>query len=294
MRRKTKEELEAEHKKTVEELEKQNTPPSDPQPAPTDPNPAPTPEQNPTPVDPKDKKEEKPPAQPTKDQPTTDPKPAPAPAPSPTDPSDPAQTPVQDEDYKKKFTHSAREGQILNAKVSKFTSAIDKAVNAPEPTDEEMKSMYPNWEAMEDDMKVLAKQSVKNQRAISELAEVGKEAKDIEAWNKKVDTFIEDPTVLSAHPELEGKQEEFKLFASKPTRRGVDFEDLVAAFQWDESKKKKTVKKGGLLEVPTPGPNISTTPKEPKKLTVEEGKRLRENDYPAWVKAVRENRISKE
>ena len=79
------------------------------------------------------------------------------------------------------------------------------------------------------------------------------------------------------HPELEGKVEDFKLFASKPTRRGVDFEDLIPAFLYNESKNKVAPKKGQMFEQGTGG-NSKPKPKGDK-ISTEEGRLLMNTDY---------------
>ena len=192
-------------------------------------------------------------------------------------------------DYKKKFTHSARENQVLYSQVKKLTEAITTVGAVPDPTDEEMTKLYGDWDIMDETMKKLAKDNYKNNIALSRLSSVSKESQDIEAWNQKVDTFVEDPKTLMSIPELEGKQEEFKLFASKATRRGLEFDDLVSAFLFDVSKNVKP-NKGKMFEQGTGGSNTIVRPHSDK-ISVEEGALLRQTNYKKWREYVTAGKI---
>jgi hypothetical protein len=185
---------------------------------------------------------------------------------------------LEEVDYKKKFTESSREAQILHAKNKKINEAVEKAKGLPDPTVEELTKEYPDWELLTDTEKRLAKDSVISTRRFAILEEVTAESKDIEAWNTKVDTFISDPKSLIKHPELDGKEEEFKIFASKPSRRSVDFEDLIPAFLYTA---KQPAKKGAMFETGSGGPNDKSKPKSDK-LSIDQARKLRERDYNKW------------
>lgn len=183
----------------------------------------------------------------------------------------------KDIDYKKKFVDSSREAQILHAQTNKLSEAIEQASQVPEPTDEEMSAKYTDWELMDNATKILAKDNEKNKRALGLLTQVNQETKDIKAWNGKVDDFVTDPKTLIDHPELEGKVDDFKIFASRPTRRAVDFETLVSAFMF-EAEKDKPKNKGSMLEKGNGGPNNSIKPKN-NKITIEQAAILRQTNY---------------
>lgn len=205
--------------------------------------------------------------------------PAPSPAPSPA----PAEPPAQPDEnnFKKKFVESSREGIVLHSKLNKVTGVIKNAINAPEPTDDEMRVAYPNWDTMDEDMQSLAKDNLKNKRALSGLIDITKESEEIEAWNKKVDVYADDPKTVVVYPELEGKVEDFKIFASKPTRRGVDMETLVSAFLHDATKNLKPKSKGQMFPTGVNGPKTPVKPKSDK-LTVEQGIALKESNYKKY------------
>lgn len=183
-------------------------------------------------------------------------------------------------DYKKKFVESSRESQVLHSRNKKLTEAVDQASQIEEPTDEEMTKDFTDWDVMSDTEKRLAKDNIINKRRFETIHKATQEGKDILAWNEKVDKYIDDPKVLISHPELEGKVDDFKIFATKPTRRGVDFEDLTAAFLYDMSKVVKT-NKGKMFETGTGGPNERPRPKGDK-ISLSEARVLMKSDYKKY------------
>lgn len=259
----TKEELEANLNKITEELDKPEEPvvetpePSTPDAEPEPSTPAPEPEPEPS-------KEEEPQPEPSK----------------------------EDVDYKKKFAESTRESQILSYKNKKIAEAIDTASEMPSPTEEELIGEYPEWDTMTDLEKKLATDNLYNKRRFKLLEGVRKEEKDIEAWNGKVDSFTEDPKTLIDNPELEGKVEEFKNFAMKPSRRGVDFDVLVSSFLYtlDKQARKKPLNKGAMLETGTGGPNERPKPKTDK-ITTEQAATLMRTNYTLYKKYLVEGKI---
>lgn len=183
-------------------------------------------------------------------------------------------------DYKKKFVESTREAQVLHAKNKKMTEAIAKAETMPDPTDEELSKEYSDWEDLTESQQKMAKQALISSRRFQALSEVNKEFKDMEAWTDKVNSFIDDPKVLSDKPRLDGRQDEFKVFANKPTRRGLDFEDLVAAFLFNLEKEAPPKHKGQMFESGTGGPNDKG--KKGDKMSLEEARTLRTTNYQKY------------
>jgi len=229
-------------------------------------------------------KVETPPAEPVKE-------PEKQPETPPTEPAKQPETPpaTPEPDFKEKFVQSSKEAQVLHAKNKKMNEVLEKASQLEAPTDEELSKEYTEWEVMSDFEKKMATEAFTSKRYRDFIAEGTKEFKDIDAWSDKVDGFIDNPEVLIAHPELEGKTEEFKAFASKPTRRGVDFEDLLKAFLFDV-KATKPVNKGSQMEGGSGGPNDKSAVSD--KLTVEEGRALRQTDYNKWKEMARAGKIA--
>lgn len=193
-------------------------------------------------------------------------------------------------DYKKKFTESSREVQILRAKDKKINEAIEKATLLEDHEEDIIKKSYPDWDVMSETEKIFAKDNYKFRKALDSLSAITKESKDIHSWNKKVDEYIEDPKTLIDNPQLEGRQEEFKHFATKPTRRGVDFETLKSAFLF-EVNEKKTNHKGSMFPTGSAGTNEKSSK---DKLSVMEGRQLMKVDYKTYIKYLKEGKISNE
>lgn len=191
----------------------------------------------------------------------------------------PVVEPVKEDepDYKEKFVASTREAQILASHNRKMTEVIEKADQIPDATPEELKAQFPDWELMDPVQQVLIKDSIKNKKIFSMLGQVTKESRDIEAWNNKVDEFINDPKTLIAHPDLEGKQDDLKVFATKPSRRNVDFADIVSSFLYDAAKA-KTKNKGAMFQSPTAGPSTPVKPKTDK-ITMAEAMALKQTNF---------------
>ena len=183
----------------------------------------------------------------------------------------------EEPDYKKKFVESTRESQILASRNRKMTEVLEQADQIPDPTPEELKAQFPDWELIDPVQQTLIKDSIKNKKIFSMLGQVTKEARDIEAWNAKVDEFVGDPKTLIQYPDLEGKQDELKVYATKATRRGVDFEDIVASFLFSESKNKPK-NKGSMFQAPTPGPSAPVKPKSDK-ISMAEAMVLKQTNY---------------
>ena len=192
----------------------------------------------------------------------------------------------------KRYIESTREAQVLSAKNKKMNEAFEQASSISDVSEAELKSEYPDWDLMSDFEQKLAKKNLVNDKRFEAIQKVTKEFKDVDAWLGKVGEFVEDPKSLISYPSLEGKTEEFKLFASKPTRRGVDFEDLVSAFLYSE--KTKVVKnKGKMFESGTGGAkdkgNTNTG-----MVSVDEAAKLKKTDYNKYKELLKAGKISDE
>ena len=192
----------------------------------------------------------------------------------------------------KHLRHSNAEAQVLTSQNRRLETAILEADELPEPTDEEMQAEEPEWEDMTPTEQKLARKVLHNERKNAIIAKAGKEGHLVNEWMDKVDVFLADPASLTDHPELEGKEEEFKTFAIKPTRRGADFEDLVAAFLYSKRgvvpetpKKAKMFESGGASgDGERPKPNEG-------KIDLMEARRLRVTNYPKYLEYLKAGKI---
>jgi len=188
-------------------------------------------------------------------------------------------------DYKKKFSESTRNAQKIVAKNKKINEAIDEGVN--EPIDKEMKQEFPDWDIMEDYAKELAKESIMSKKFRKNLAEAREEGKKIEKWNDQVDEFIANPETLTKNTELEGRLDEFKTYASSETNTSIPFDVLIPAFLHSSTPPKKN--KGAMFPKGSAGP--SDPGKKDNKLTIEEGRKLRQTDHKKWKRYLKARRI---
>lgn len=202
---------------------------------------------------------------------------------------EPEPTPEPIIDYKKKYTESKREALVIQSRNKKLSEAVDQASQIDNPTEEEMTVEFPDWDVMNETERRLATDNVINKRRFEAIHKASQEGKDITDWNDKVDKYIDDPKTLIANPSLEGKTDDFKIFASKPTRRGIDFTDLVSAFLYEMEKVTKP-SKGKMFETGSGGPNTSPKPKSDK-ITLSEARVLMKTDYKKYKEYLTEGKI---
>lgn len=180
---------------------------------------------------------------------------------------DKGKTKDEPDSYKKKFADSFKESQKLYQNSAKVNEAIQQGLELAPPTDEEMEQEYSKdtWEMMDDVTRKLAKENALNRKRFGLIQQASLEQKNIQDWNVKVEEYVDNPETLVAHPDLEGKTEDFKVFAADKMRRGVAFETLVPAFLYAETQKPKPNNKGKkMFETPSGGPNDKPKPKSDK------------------------------
>lgn len=194
-------------------------------------------------------------------------------------------------DYKEKFRSSAQEAEVLALKNKQINEAIDKAKNLPEPTEEELIAENADWDLMTDTEKRLAKKVFVQERFQQEIIKAREAGKNIEDWNNSVEEYAENPVTLNHHPELEGKEDAFKKFATRPSRRGMDMEDLTAAFLYDATKNAKPPSKGQQFDPGTGGPSDKGTPKS-SKMSMAQARELRRTNYDQYVKELKAGNIA--
>lgn len=198
-------------------------------------------------------------------------------------------------ELKKKLTNSAKEAQVLQSRTKKYDEAVGEAEAIVAPTDADMEAEYgtADWNEMTMTEQRLAKKSWLSEKRFEIMSKVSKEGRDIEKWNASVDTFVDDPKVLIDHPELEGKTEDFKLFAMKPSRRGLDMQDLILAFNGDLAINAKPKNKGKMFESGVAGNKEKPQPGADK-LSPSQSRVLMNTDYKKWKEMLKQGKISNE
>lgn len=187
---------------------------------------------------------------------------------------------IEVEEKNKKLSASARENQKIYAKNRVINKALADAEDVPEPTEEELTVEFKDWDIMSEVEKALAKETVISRNWRKTIAQAKEQASKIEKWNESVETFVDDPKTLIDNPDLEGKTEEFKEFATQEANNSVPFNVLVPAFLHTHSSGKQP-NKGRQFERANGGPNDKPKPKDGK-ITLEEARKLRETNYEKW------------
>lgn len=197
-------------------------------------------------------------------------------------------------DWEKKFKESSREAQVIGFKNKELNKAIEAAAELVPPTEEEMAAIYPSWEELDEFQRSIARDNQLSKRKFDLIQGATAKFKEVDSWNEKVDEFITDPKTLIAHPDLEGKEDDFKVFAAKPTRRGLELDDLVLAYRGDrilnppKSNKGTQMFEQGSSRAPAPAKPIDT------RLSPEEGEVIRKSDYKRFVALLKAGKIRTE
>lgn len=183
-------------------------------------------------------------------------------------------------DYKVKFSESKEEALRIreeNKRLSLEKIELEaKLAKASESSFErDISIRYPDWDLLTESERTI----VKNQEHLSkELADI----KEEKAWDKDL------AKAKFKYPKLAGKETEFKEFCYKYPK-GIDAETLAKSFLFDDvipiKEEPKETRKG--LEKPTAGPNKISTPG----LSLEDIKRLREDQPQIYAKMIKENRL---
>ena len=181
--------------------------------------------------------------------------------------------------YRKKFSESTTENQILQAKLKAAEEKLGKITSAEIPAEQELKNLYLDWEIMSEPERKLAEKNLILERRLKKVEQDFGGMKEEKEWNEQVDNFLEKGKILDTYPELDGKEKEFREFANKPTHKGASLDVLAQAFLFREGGEVPSVRRTPVLEPGSGGPK--ETPKS-KKMTSEELKVLRENDPKKW------------
>jgi chromosome segregation ATPase len=132
-------------------------------------------------------------------------------------------------DYKKKYTESQKEALILKKKLEMEEEARNKKV---EVTPDYMKTLYPEWEDMTANEQLALQKAEELKQEVQELKNNANKFNNDREWNEKVETFITDE-LPDLFPKIVGHEEDFKRFATRPTRKGLPLDDLGKIFLFE-------------------------------------------------------------
>lgn len=212
----------------------------------------------------------------------------------PTKPKEDEKPPV---DFEKRYKDSSREAHILAEGKQKLEEEIDEAQNIPTPTEDELREDLKKDGIELDDLsafeKKLAIESLHQKNINNKVKEIRNRTKAdeerVEQRTNEVETFAIHPDTLKRFPKLEGKQDDFIAYATKPSRLVLDLEDLAKLFIIDLPEPKKN--KGKMFEIGTGGPNDK--PKQRTGIITDPdiAETLRQNDFKKYTNLLKAGKI---
>jgi hypothetical protein len=184
-------------------------------------------------------------------------------------------------DYEKKFAESTRENQLLRERIA--AEELQRQESTKEPTDSDYRAAFPSWDLYDDTQKELARRTFGSERTARNAAQLAQDLQSERSWNTSIEL------VIAANDALQGKEQAFRQYASKPQYKNVPMDVLVDAFlqKSGAAPAPKTTPKPG-LEPGNGGPK--ETPK-PKGLTMEQLSALRKSDPKAYEKYIKTHTI---
>ncbi len=164
---------------------------------------------------------------------TVVPEPPQDPAPQPQEPQQPITPEPQPEpptphapDFQEKFRQSSREAQNLIAKNNQAQARIDQLTNI-NITENELRSLYPDWDTMNDIEKRAFKETALANKKANQAMNLVLDLTEKNAWE------TDFAKTLKANPALAGREQTFKEYCYKPSHKTVPIDVLVKSFLFD-------------------------------------------------------------
>lgn len=220
--------------------------------------------------------------------PTTEVPPVP-PVTPPAQPVTPTAPKADEPDYKKKFSESTRRNQIVESQNRELQRILGEITKQEPPTDDEMKALIPDWEYLSDREKnternVFVLTRDKEQRAL-----------EIARFEAEKDTLSKLDTFITNEPRLEGKEDEFYEFVSRPNNQGATAEVLLNAFLFETTPiTAPAIPVDAVppsLERGTPSGNMPPVTTGKTEMSDEEISLLRTTDHKKYMEMVRKGQI---
>lgn len=191
------------------------------------------------------------------------------------------QPPAPAVDYEKKFAESTRENQLLRERIA--AEEKERQESTKEPTESDLRTAFPLWDSMSDTEKELARRTVRAERIGGNAAQQVQAIQAERSWNTSIEL------VLTSNNALQGKEQAFRQYASRPQYRGVPMDVLVNSFlQTQGPAPAPTVTPKPGLEPGNGGPR---TPEKPKTLSGDELAALRKSDQKAYEQYIKTHDI---
>lgn len=183
-------------------------------------------------------------------------------------------------DYKEKFKESQKEALILKKQIEKAEEEKNKKV---EITDDYLKGIYLDWEDMTANEQLALRKAEELKQDVQELKNNANKFNNDREWNEKVDAYITEE-LPDVFPKIVGREDEFKRFATRPTRKGLPMDDLAKIFLFENP----TIEpKRSLFHAP----GSAGKPPEDEGMSAEDVKTLRIQRPLEYMRLVREGKI---
>jgi len=171
------------------------------------------------------------------------------------EPPEPPKKPAVD--YETKFKESQKEALILQEQLKQIEEEKNKKV---EITEEYMKEKFSTWEDMTDGEKKALTRSEEIAQEVQVIKNTANQFNNDRKWQEKVDQYVVEE-IPTAFTDIVGREEEFKRFATRPSRKGLPMDDLAKIFLFENpppTPRKRNLfhAPGGVPPKPQPKPGV--------------------------------------
>jgi hypothetical protein len=132
-------------------------------------------------------------------------------------------------DYETKFKESQKEALVLKSQLDKIEAEKVKKVVVDEAF---LKAKYPDWEEMTTGEQKAIQKGEELAQEVQEIRNAANQFNNDRQWQEKVTAFVTDE-LPDLFPDIVGREEEFTRFATRPSRKGLSFDDLGKIYLHD-------------------------------------------------------------
>lgn len=132
-------------------------------------------------------------------------------------------------DYETKYKESQKEALVLKSQLEQMEAEKNKKI---EVTDEYLKEKYPDWDDLTTgEQKAIRKSEILEQEVL-EIKNNANMFNNDRKWQEKVDNYVESD-LPDQFPKIVGREDEFRRFATRPSRKGLPLDDLAKIFLFE-------------------------------------------------------------
>jgi hypothetical protein len=152
----------------------------------------------------------------------------------------------------RKFSESSKEANIL---LAQNKTLQERQTFTNQPTEDDLRKAIPNYDAMVPNEQFIAAQNYRLEQKLTAIEAKEKQRDADTAWDREISKFA------ISDAKLDGREDEFKKFANKPTHRGVDLSLLKSAFLNETTTEAKVERSPGLERGSGGTRDVTTTKK---------------------------------